>query len=215
LSHDLRQPLQALTLLTSALRKLSKDAGLTEALKEQERAIGAASGLLNSLLDLHKLESGSRQPSFDDFGSAELLDEVRTEFAESAARKGLRLQFETCGESARSDRILVGQILRNLVSNAIRYTAAGCVRVRCSPEGDNLRLEVIDTGIGIPADAVPHIFDEFYQVSDAAGREGHGIGLSIAHRIARLLDLEIGVRSKLGNGSIFTLVLPRGCGPLC
>ena len=104
---------------------MSSDASLTEALKEQERAIGAASGLLNSLLDLYRLESGSRQPLLEDFAPAELLDQVRTEFADTAARKGLRLQLETCADAARSDRILVGQILRNLVSNAIRYTAEG------------------------------------------------------------------------------------------
>lgn len=209
-SHDLRQPLQALALLNSALRRLCSDASFKGALEQHDRAIAAASGLLNSLLDLHGLESGSRQPLLEDFAPAELLDQVHAEFAATAARKGLELQLEACTDAARSDRILVGQILRNLVSNAIRYTAAGHVRVRCSAEGDSVRIEVIDTGIGIPPDAIPRLFEELYQVSTSTTREGHGIGLSIVHRIARLLNHEIGIRSTLGYGSVFTLVLPRG-----
>ena len=209
-SHDLRQPLQTLALLNGSLRRLTKDIRLMPALEEQERAIATASDLLNALLDICKLESGAVQPCIADFGIAELLGEIQEDFSATALTKGLKLHVEACAGRVHSDRALVSQILRNLVSNAIRYTPVGCVRLRCSPEGRSLRVDVIDTGIGIPADALPRIFDEFFQVGTSTLHEGHGLGLSIVQRTARLLGHEIRVRSTLDRGSCFTLVLPRG-----
>src|SRR6185437_16648445 len=126
--------------------------------------------------------------------------------------KGLELRIESAAPSAHSDPSLVGQILRNLVSNAIKYTQRGSVALRSSPCTAGVRLEVTDTGIGIPADHLPYIYDEFYQVGVASNtsREGYGLGLSIVHRLVRLLDLKLEVHSEVGSGSTFTLEMPAG-----
>ncbi|HEY7377471.1 MAG TPA: PAS domain S-box protein [Steroidobacteraceae bacterium] len=213
-SHDLRQPLQALALLNGTLHRMTNDAGLTEALQQQDRAIGAMSRLLNALLDISKLESGAIKPEPTDFTVAALLEELRAEFAALAANKGLELQVELCADHVYCDRSLVEQILRNLVSNAIKYTRRGVVRLRCLHETAAVRVQVLDTGIGIASGELPYIYDEFYQVGVAANsvREGFGLGLSIVHRLVKLLDLNLEVQSEVGKGSVFTLDLPPGSG---
>jgi CheY-like chemotaxis protein len=109
-----------------------------------------------------------------------------------------------------SDPALIGQVLRNLVSNAIKYTRAGSVELRCEICGPQLRIEVCDTGVGIATEQLPHIFEEFYQVgvSPNSSREGYGLGLSIVQRIARLLDMKVEVKSIPDSGSVFSVHLP-------
>jgi signal transduction histidine kinase len=124
-SHDLRQPLQTLALLNGALRRFDTDSECAEALAQQEQAIGAMSRLLNALLDISKLESGAIKPEPTDFKVASVFEELRADFASVAANKGLRLEVVSCQECAHSDPSLVEQILRNLVSNAVKYTRAG------------------------------------------------------------------------------------------
>ncbi len=211
-SHDLRQPLQALALLNGTLRRVVTDELALEALTQQDQAIGAMSRLLNALLDISKLESGAIQPELADFPVAALLREVHAEFAGIAASKGLQLQIEPCEQVVHSDRALLGQILRNLVSNAVKYTRAGTVSVRALPANASVRVEVIDTGLGIAADEMPLIFDEFYQVGVAtnSSREGYGLGLSIVQRLVNLLGLKLEVQSTAGSGSTFALLLPAG-----
>jgi protein-histidine pros-kinase len=212
--HDLRQPLQTLARLNDTLRRmLTTPIGAVDALVQQEQAIGAASRLLNALLDIDKLESGAIKPEPTDFTVATLVEELRAEFMGIAANKGLQLEIETCDGSAHSDPALVEHILRNLISNAIEYTHEGAVRLHCLREASFVRIEVLDTGIGIPPDQVPYIFDEFHQVGPSIGsRDGYGLGLSIVQRLANLLRLEIEVRSEVGRGSAFTIVLPAGSG---
>jgi two-component system, sensor histidine kinase len=211
-SHDLRQPLQALALLNRTLRGFVSDPDAAEALLQQEQTITSMSRLLNALLDISKLESGAIKPAPADFLISQLFDELRREFSGLAAEKGLVLKVEESGEWANSDVSLVEEVLRNLVSNALKYTEKGVVRVFCRLEGQTIRVEVHDTGIGIPADQIPYIFDEFYQVgvSTHSSREGYGLGLSIVQRIVVLLDLNLIVRSEPGRGSIFTFTLPPG-----
>jgi len=141
---------------------------------------------------------------------AAIFQELRTEFASMAASKGLQLDVEACADQVHSDPSLVEQILRNLVSNAIKYTREGCVRLRCLHEAPLIRIEVLDTGIGIPADKIAYIYDEFYQVGvpSNSARDGYGLGLSIVMRLVKLLALKLDVRSELGRGSSFSLVLP-------
>src|SRR5208283_2845150 len=126
--------------------------------------------------------------------------ELRAEFASMAASKGLQLEVEACADQVHSDPSLVEQILRNLVSNAIKYTREGCVRLRCLHEAQLIRLEVLDTGIGIPAEQIPYIYDEFYQVGvpSNSSRDGYGLGLSIVMRLVRLLALKLDVHSEVG-----------------
>jgi len=209
-SHDLRQPLQAISLINGTLRRIISDADITEALSQQDQAIGAMSRLLNALLDISKLESGAIKPEPTDFRVAALFEELRTEFSSIAANKGILLQIDTCQDMAHSDRSLVGQVLRNLVSNAIKYTREGGVQLRCLHDASLIRIEVLDTGIGIAADQLPYICDEFYQVGvpSNASREGYGLGLSIVQRLVNLLTLKLEVRSEVGRGSAFSLLLP-------
>ena len=209
-SHDLRQPLQTLALLNGTLRRTVRDADAGEALHQQEQAIDSMSRLLNALLDISKLESGAIKPEPADFTVAALFEELRTEFASIAANKGLQLEFESCQDYVRSDPSLVEQILRNLVSNAIKYTREGWVRLRCLHEPALVRIEVLDSGIGIPTAQLPLIYDEFYQVGipPNTSRDGYGLGLSIVQRLVKLLTLQLEVRSEVGRGSCFSLVLP-------
>jgi two-component system, sensor histidine kinase len=209
-SHDLRQPLQALSLLNGSMRRIVKDETLADALSQEEQAISAMSRLLNALLDISKLESGAIKPEITDFKVAALFDEMRTEFAGLAANKGLRLEVEQCGDRVKSDPSLVGQIVRNLVANAIKYTREGGVRLRCLHEHAFVRLEVLDTGVGIPAPELARIYDDFYQigVSTNTSRDGYGLGLSIVSRIVTLLGVNLDVQSEVGKGTVFSLALP-------
>jgi two-component system, sensor histidine kinase len=213
-SHDLRQPLQTLALLNGTLRRMVSDADALLAISQQEQAIGAMSRLLNALLDISRLESGTIKPESTDFRVSGLFDELHREFARSAADKSLQLLIETSGDIVHSDPSLVEQVLRNLVANAIKYTRQGEVRLRCLSHESVVRIEVLDTGIGMPEDQLRYIFDEFYQVSvpthNHGKRDGYGLGLSIVQRIVSLLDLHLDVRSQVGQGSVFTLSLASG-----
>jgi two-component system, sensor histidine kinase len=212
-SHDLRQPLQSLALLNGSLRRLVSEPDALDAIAQQELAIGAMSRMLNALLDISKLESGAIKPSATDFEVAELFEELRTEFAGIAAKKGLTLEIHSSTDCVHSDASLVEQILRNLLSNAIKYTPAGRIQLRSVTQRDRLvRIEVADTGIGIPNDQLPYICDEFYQVGVPTNstRDGYGLGLSIVQRLVALLKVGFDIRSEVGKGSTFSVLLPAG-----
>jgi PAS domain S-box-containing protein len=209
-SHDLRQPLQTLGLLNGALRRMVTDEECREVIDQQELAVDAMSRLINALLDISKLESGAIKLELTPFEIGPLFEELHREFAGVASSKGLRFCADSPLEFLYSDPALIGQVLRNLVSNAIKYTRAGSVELRCENCGPHLRIEVRDSGVGISAEQLPHIFEEFYQVgvSPNSSREGYGLGLSIVQRIARLLDLKVKVKSVSGEGSVFSVELP-------
>jgi CheY-like chemotaxis protein/two-component sensor histidine kinase len=166
--------------------------------------------LLNTLLDISKLESGAIRPEITDFKVAALFEEMRTEFAALAANKGLSLEVEECADRVHSDPSLVGQVVRNLVANAIKYTSEGRVRLRCLHQDALVRLQVLDTGIGIAPAELARIYDDFYQIGVAANtsRDGYGLGLSIVSRIVELLQLKLDVTSEVGKGTVFSLSLP-------
>ena len=208
-SHDLRQPLQTLTLLNGALQRMVRDPETLEVLEQQDAAIDAMSRLINALLDISKLESGAIKLDLTDFALEPLFEELRRDFSGLAARKNLKVTFDACGARVHSDPALLGQLLRNLLSNAIKYTTAGSVTVSCSHDEDRWRIEVRDTGVGISPEQMPLIFDEFYQVgvSPNATRDGYGLGLSIVRRVVKLLDLPIHVESEPGKGSTFAIEL--------
>jgi two-component system, sensor histidine kinase len=212
-SHDMRQPLQTLALLNGSLRRLVADHVAADAIVQQEHAIATMSRLLNTLLDISKLESGAIHPDPTDFTTTSLFDEMRAEFDNLAASKGLRLQIETGNLTVHSDPSLVGQILRNLLSNAIKYTQHGLIQLRARAVTLGfVQIAVVDTGIGIPAELLPFIFDEFFQVGVASNttREGYGLGLSIVRHIVTLLDLKLEVRSEVGHGTEWNLDVPVG-----
>ena len=214
-SHDLRQPLQTLSLLNGTLRRTFADPDAVQMLAQQEQAIDGMARLLNTLLDISKLESGAVKPVSSDFAVAGLFEELRLEFQGVAASKGLAFQVTPCDDSVHSDRSLVEQILKNLLSNAIKYTRQGSVALRSLYQPPSLvSIEVLDTGVGIPRDELRYIYDEFYQagVSTNSSREGYGLGLSIVQRLVALLDGKLDAHSQVGKGSRFTLTLPAGHG---
>jgi two-component system, sensor histidine kinase len=211
-SHDLRQPLQTLFLLNGILRRLPLESNIAAVVAGQESAIAAMSRLLDSLLDISKMQAGAIKPELSDVGLDGLFDELRIEFTGIAAVKGLQFDVVECDAIAHTDVKFLAQILRNILSNAIKFTREGEVQMRCVRADGHLRIDVQDTGDGISPEHLPHIFEEFYQAGTPTKnvREGHGLGLSIVRRLSELLDHQINVNSRMGEGTIFSIVLPIG-----
>jgi len=212
-SHDLRQPLQTLSLMNTVLAKTAPSGSkFAEVAAIQEEAIRSMSDLLGSLLDISKLEAGAVKPDIRDCSVREIFERIRAQFAAQAEAKGLKLFLDECDDLVRTDPALLRQIIQNLVANAVRYTQQGHVRLRCPDTGATIRLEVLDTGSGIPPNQQELIFEEFYQVPRGPGarKEGLGLGLSIVRRTADLLGHTIDVRSTPGAGSCFAVEVPKG-----
>jgi two-component system, sensor histidine kinase len=209
-SHDLRQPLHALNLFIAQLRTEADPAERNRLQASIDAAIGSMNELFDALLDMSKLEAGVLAPDLTEFPINHLLRRLETTFADAARNNKLRLRVVPNGAWVRSDFILLERILLNLGSNAIRYTARGGVVIGCRRRGDRLRIEVVDSGIGIPYDQQRNVFDEFYQLPDA-GRDrldGMGLGLSIVDRLGRLLQHPVELTSHLGKGSRFAITVP-------
>jgi two-component system CheB/CheR fusion protein len=209
-SHDLRQPLQTLTLLKGLLGKIIEDAPARKLLARLDETMGAMSGMLNTLLDINQIDAGIVQPDPVEFPINNLLVRLRDEFTYHAEAQGLELRVLPCGLAIRSDPHLLEQMLRNLVSNALKYTKSGRVLLGCRRQAETVRIEIWDTGIGIPEQELQAIFDEYHQIGNA-GRErsrGLGLGLSIVQRLGGLLGHGVRVRSVSGKGSVFTIEVP-------
>ena len=208
-SHDLRQPVQALSLLNGALRRTVKDERALEMIEYQENSLTAMTNLLNSLLDISRLDAGAITPDFEEFPMQRLIDRLTAEFARQAQNKGLKFSFQSCDATVRSDPNLLSEIIQNLVSNAIRYTDKGEINLTCVETDGQCRVEVSDTGIGIESDQLEEIFREFHQCkSPGASKEGFGLGLAIVRRLADLLEHAIAVESDPGKGSKFSVRIP-------
>jgi signal transduction histidine kinase/ActR/RegA family two-component response regulator len=209
-SHDLRQPMHALSLFVGQLRHKAGTAEAPVLLEKIESSVEALQELLEALLDLSKLDIGAVTAARRPFALGELIGAVAVELAPIAEAKGLALTAVPTRLWAFSDVVLVRRILVNVVTNAIRYTHAGRILVGCRRRGDSIDVLVVDTGSGIGAEHLPHVFEEFYRAggSDAAPR-GLGLGLAIVKRLAELLDVEVGIRSVVGRGTSFRLRLPR------
>ena len=208
-SHDLRQPVQALSLLNGALRRTVKDERAREMIDSQEYSLTAMTNLLNSLLDISRLDAGVVTPDIEEFPMQRVIDRLSAEFGRQASHKGLEFSSEPCAVTVRSDPNLLSEIIQNLVSNAIRYTDRGSVKMVCDCSDDLCRLEVVDTGIGIEEDQLEAIFKEFHQTkTPGSSTEGFGLGLAIVRRLADLLEHDIGVESKPGKGSTFRVLVP-------
>jgi len=166
--------------------------------------------VLDDMLDIARLESGTMRTEIADFALDGLFEELERQFAPLAQRRGLRLRFTRPACHVRSDRVLLRRVLQNLVSNALRYTQRGGVLVACRRRGDRRVIEVWDTGPGIAEQHQRAIFDEFQRLDRTSpwGEQGLGLGLSICDRIARLLDLRLGLRSVPGRGSVFRVAVP-------
>ncbi|WP_454832595.1 NahK/ErcS family hybrid sensor histidine kinase/response regulator [Pseudoxanthomonas wuyuanensis] len=207
--HDLLQPLNAARMFASALRGRLHDAASQEVADSVESALAAQDAILNSLLDISRLESGALETRVRDFALGPLLEALAREFGIIASAYGLRLDWVATHALVRSDEALLRRILQNFLSNAIRYTPRGRILLGCRRDGDRLRIEVHDTGRGIPEAQQQEIFEEFRRLDgDVARERGAGLGLAIVDRIARLLDHRIGLRSAVGRGSVFSVTVP-------
>jgi CheY-like chemotaxis protein len=179
-------------------------------LERQQLALDSMSALLASVLDISKLDSGGVTANPTACAIDEVLERLRSDFEPQAADKGLGLAIERSAEGVQTDPELLRRLLGNLVSNAIRYTQRGEVRICCARRGDLVAIDVRDTGIGIPPDQVGRVFEEFYQVDRGTQRpEGLGLGLSIVRRLQQLLGCEVEVESVMGEGTIFRVTIPH------
>jgi signal transduction histidine kinase len=178
-------------------------------------SVTALDGLFNALLDISKIDAGVIKPELAHFPVGDVLDRVRTDFEPEAREKNLRLRVVPSKAYAYSDPVLVERILRNLVSNAVRYTHRGGVVVGCRRRTGAVRIEVWDSGVGIPAGEQSKIFDEFYQIGnpERSRARGMGLGLAIIKRLSQLLGCEIALASRPGRGSVFRFEVPVGIAP--
>jgi two-component system CheB/CheR fusion protein len=214
-SHDLRQPLQTLALLHGLLAKAIAGEKAEKLFARLDETLGAMSGMLNALLDINQIEAGTVNVETIDFPLNDLLERLKGEFSYHAQAQDLELKTVGCGAFVHSDPRLLEQMLRNLLSNALKYTKRGKILLGCRRAGAMLRIEVWDTGIGIPAHELEAIFGEYHQLDNAARERsrGLGLGLSIVQSLANLLGHAVSVRSQLGKGSVFSVELPLAAGP--
>jgi two-component system, sensor histidine kinase len=214
-SHDLLQPLNAARLFVTALSERALRDKEREFVSHIDRALCSVESLLGTLLDISKLDAGAVSAEKADFVIGDLMLALADEYAPIAKEAGLELVVLPCCRVVRSDPALLSRVLRNFLSNAIRYTTSGRVLLGCRRRGRQVRVEVWDTGQGIPDGSAEEIFEEFRQLNHRERSQGRsfGLGLAIVKRISRVLDHPIGVRSKLGKGSVFFVDVPVGALP--
>jgi len=205
-SHDLLQPLNAARLYTSSLVERVAGREAAELARNADASLDAVEEIITALLDISRLDSGAMKPEFSSVPVNELFRQLAIEFAPIAREKGLPLTFIPCSLAIRTDRRLMRRVLQNLISNAIKYTPSGRVLIGCRRRRGRLRIEVCDTGIGVPQNRQKQIFREFQRLDQGALiARGLGLGLSIVERAARVLDHRVALYSLPGKGSIFTI----------
>jgi two-component system, chemotaxis family, CheB/CheR fusion protein len=206
-SHDLRQPLQTLALLQGLLAKSVEGPKAQQLVERVDETLGAMSGMLNTLLDINQIEAGTVRAHVSTFSVNVILEKLRDEFTYHADAKRLKFRLVPCSAFIASDPRLLEQMVRNLISNALKYTASGKVLMGCRRSKGHLRIEVWDSGVGINEFDLQAIFDEYHQVDNAARERsrGLGLGLSIVKRLGNLLGHAVTVRSVLGKGSVFAI----------
>ncbi len=213
-SHDILQPLNAARLYaTSLVERMQQEAdgvsapqSIGELVHHLDASLESVEEILTALLEISRLDAGAMKAEPSSFRIDDLLGQLRIEFGPMASRKGLKLTFVPCGLSVRSDRRLLRRLLQNLISNAIKYTPSGRVLVGCRRRGDILRVQVLDTGMGIPQSQQINVFREFERLAPAAkSARGLGLGLSIVERIARVLETPIRLQSTVGKGTVFSV----------
>ncbi len=212
--HDILQPLNAARLYASSLTESAAEAGPEERInlaRNVDVSLEAVEEILGALLDISRLDAGATRPELSDFPIADMFRQLEIEFAPMARAKGLKLTFVATKLNLRSDRRLMRRLLQNFVSNAVKYTLKGRVLVGCRRRAGVVRIEVWDTGLGIPVDKQRRIFDEFLRLDQGArAARGLGLGLSIVERLGRVLGHAIALRSTPGRGSVFSVEAPLG-----
>lgn len=211
-SHDLRQPVVAIGLLIGLVRERVSAPDVRHMIDRAHEAVAALETLLQGLLDLSRLESGVVQPRQQPVRVQDLFDAIEAHEGAAALSKGLRLRFRPTRLTVQADPLLLDQLLRNLVGNALRYTERGSVLVAARPRGrGHACLQVWDSGCGIPRERQAEVFEEFVQLGNPARDRSHGLGLGLAivTRCATLLGTRVDLKSEPGRGSRFSLSLPR------
>ncbi len=209
--HDLLQPLNIARLFLDALGERQLDADARAIVERISSSLETAESLLASLLDMSKLDSGAMAAEPEHFALDPLLERLHSEYALEAEERDLRFRCVTSDAVVFTDQLLLERILRNFISNALRYTREGGLLLGCRRRGGYVRIELWDTGIGIPAARLDEIFEEFKRLeTPVAGSAGLGLGLAIVQRIAQLLKLDLRVRSREGRGSVFSVDIPFG-----
>ena len=208
-SHDILQPLNAARLFTSSLverLKRSNDGALA---RNVDSSLEAVEEILTALLDISRLDAGVMTPELSIFRIDDLMETLSTEYAPAAAKKNLVLKAMPCGATIETDRKLLRRVMQNFISNAIKYTKSGRVLMGCRRKGRTLRIEIHDTGIGIPNSKRELVFQEFQRLSeDDSSATGLGLGLSIVERVARILGSDITLHTTHGKGSMFAITVP-------
>ena len=217
-SHDLRQPLHAMGLFAEALRQRSHDPEVSALVNSINESVDALEGLFGELLDITRIDTGGVEVNPQPVRLKDVFSRLRLHFEPTAFEKGLMLSFRGEQHVAHVDAVLLERVLRNLVSNAIRYTDDGGVLVSCRPRDGKLLVQVWDSGIGIAESVLPRIFDEFFQVQtnrplEAHHRKGLGLGLAIVKRLTTLMEAPLDVRSRPGHGTVFSFTVPVGKAP--
>jgi Na+/proline symporter/CheY-like chemotaxis protein len=208
-SHDILQPLNAARLYVTSLMERQRAGEDARLIGNVDASLEAVEEILGALLDISRLDTGAMRPEFVGVRIDEMFRQLEVEYAPLAREKGLKLKFVPCSLSVRSDRRLLRRLLQNLISNAIKYTPKGRVLVGCLRRRGRVRIDVYDTGLGIPHSKKKAIFREFHRLDEGAKvARGLGLGLSIVERIARVLDHKIDLRSVAGRGSRFSIELP-------
>ncbi len=213
-SHDLRQPLQTLVLLHGMLESAINNSDAKKLVTRIGTTLASVSGMLNSLLDINRIDAGIIPVEKIDFEIGDLLNRLSDEFSYHAEAKGLEFHVVHCQRQIISDPPLLEQILRNLLANAIKFTNEGKVLLGCRRHGEALRIEIWDTGVGIAKEDTKSIFNEYHQLADASTNAdyGLGLGLAIVDRIARLLEHRVSVASRPGRGTVFTVEVELAAG---
>ncbi len=208
-SHDILQPLNAARLFTASLierHAKSKDKDLVRSI---DLSLEAVEDIISALLDISRIDAGAMKPERSAFDVGELMQALALEFGPMAREKGLKFRFTKCNLIVETDRKLLRRVLQNLLSNAVKYTPSGHVLMGCRRCGNDVRIEVHDTGFGIPDDKHESVFHEFERLNQGHNESGLGLGLSIVQRIAKMLGHPITLRSAAGRGSMLAITIPR------
>ncbi len=215
-SHDVLQPLNAARLSVSGLSEILMDAEGSSLVKQVERSLDTMEELLRTLIDISRLDSGVMKPELTSFALQDIFEALASDFAPLAQKAGLKLRIRQTSLHVTSDRMMLRRILQNILSNALRYTGEGGVLIGARRRGGQVRIDVIDTGIGIGEDQKTLVFEEFHRGPDAATAHagGLGLGLSIVRRMTQALEHPLEFRSKVGTGTEFRIILPLAASPV-
>jgi PAS domain S-box-containing protein len=211
-SHDLAQPITAARLFMSSVERSALPSPTGALVGQAETALTTAETLLTGLLDISRLDAGAEEVRLTNFELSTLLEPLAAEFQVLARGRGLSLRSARCRQTVCTDMRLLRRVLQNFLSNAVRYTSKGRILLGARRSGKTMRIEVWDTGPGIPAERHKEIFEEFrrLEVPDSTGERGLGLGLAIADRTARLLKHSLALQSRVGHGSVFSITVPMG-----